>query len=229
MKLDKIILLHGALGSKEQLQGLINLLENNYKVYTFNFSGHGGRPCEEAFTIELFSDNIQQFLKENEIEKCHLFGYSMGGYVALSFAKKYPEKIGRIIILATKFNWTPETATKEVKMLNPIIIEEKVPKFAAMLKARHAPADWKMVLNKTADMMIGLGNGNALTENDLNQLENEIVISVGDADKMVSIDESSWAVEKLPNGKLLILEGVEHPIEKVDKHKLSEMIVNFIQ
>jgi pimeloyl-ACP methyl ester carboxylesterase len=227
--MEKLVLLHGALGSKEQLEELAYLLKENYQVYTFNFSGHGDQPSIEPFSNDLFSENIYQFLSENKIEKCHLFGYSMGGYVALYFANKYPDKVGKIITLATKFNWTPESAAKEIKMLNPNIIEEKVPKFAAVLKARHVANDWKMVLNKTADMMLGLGNGNALTEDDLSQIINEIIISVGDSDKMVAVDESIWAVKNLPNGELKVLEDVEHPIEKIDMSKLREMIVNFIQ
>ncbi|MEZ4954623.1 MAG: alpha/beta fold hydrolase [Saprospiraceae bacterium] len=227
--MEKLILLHGALGSKEQLEELAYLLKEKYQVYTFNFSGHGDQPSIEPFSNDLFSENIYQFLSENKIEKCHLFGYSMGGYVALYFANKYPDKIGKIITLATKFNWTLETAAKEIKMLNPNIIEEKVPKFAAVLKARHVANDWKMVLNKTADMMLGLGNGNALKENDLKSIKNEVLIAVGDVDKMVAVDESSWAVENLPNGKLMVLNGVEHPIEKVDRQELSKMILNFIQ
>ena len=46
-------------------------------------------------------------------------GHSMGGYVALKLALKRPELVDRIITLGTKFNWTPEVAAKEVKMLNP--------------------------------------------------------------------------------------------------------------
>lgn len=227
--MKKLVLLHGALGSKEQLEELAYLLEKKFQVYTLNFSGHGDQPEKEAFSNDLFSDNIYQFLSENKIEKCHLFGYSMGGYVALYFANKYPDKIGKIITLATKFNWTPESAAKEIKMLNPNIIEEKVPKFAAVLKALHLANDWKIVLNKTAAMMLGLGNGKALKENDLRSIKNEVLIAVGDADKMVAVDESSWAAENLPNGKLLVLKGVEHPIEKVDRQDLSKVILNFIQ
>ena len=65
--------------------------------------------------------------------------------------------INSIVTFGTKFNWSKEAAAKEVKMLNPEVIEEKVPKFAQMLKDTHAPNDWKTLLHKTAAMMKGLG------------------------------------------------------------------------
>ena len=54
----------------------------------------------------------------------------MGGYVALQLANKHPKYVQKIITLGTKFAWDKETAAKEVKMLNPEKIEEKIPAFA---------------------------------------------------------------------------------------------------
>lgn len=42
--MQHLILLHGALGSKDQLQPLATALERHFQVHIFNFSGHGGRP-----------------------------------------------------------------------------------------------------------------------------------------------------------------------------------------
>ena len=223
-----LLLLHGALGSKVQFNELKSFLSKKYDVHVLNFAGHGGRSTEKVFSNEFFSKDIVEYLDENKIDHCDILGYSMGGYVALHFAKTNPAKIGKIMTLATKFNWTPETAAKEIKKLNPVTIEQKVPKFAAMLEARHAPNDWKIVLDKTADLMKGLGNGHALNENDFSGINNEILIAIGDADKMVSIEESKKVADILPNGKLLILEGVEHPIEQVDTQLLHDVIVKFI-
>jgi hypothetical protein len=49
---EQVILLHGAIGSKEQLIPLQNELENKYTVHNFNFSGHGGTDFEIDFTIK---------------------------------------------------------------------------------------------------------------------------------------------------------------------------------
>jgi len=44
-------------------------------------------------TVEEYADELHRFLTTAVIEKCTLIGHSMGGYIALAFAEKYPEKL----------------------------------------------------------------------------------------------------------------------------------------
>ena len=145
-----LLLLHGAIGSKQQLQELADILEDKYIVHTISFSAHGGTHIsEEPFSIELFAEEVLNYLQENNIAQTTVFGYSMGGYVALYLAKYYPQKINKVITLATKFYWDEEIAAREIKMLDADLIQKKLPAFAQQLQQRHAPQDWKIVLEKT--------------------------------------------------------------------------------
>lgn len=228
MKHNNLLLFHGALGSEIQLQLLQELLANDFNVHTLNFEGHGGRTSDDAFDMEQFADNVVEKLQALEISKTHIFGYSMGGYVTLTLAKKYPEMVENIVTLGTKFNWTLESAQQEVKMLNPEKIEEKVPAFAKRLHELHQPNDWKEVMQKTAEMMLALANGKRLTDADLNQIQHKVLIGIGSLDNMVTVEESENAATQLPNGTLQIIEDVKHPIEKVDVNVLAAFIRGFI-
>jgi len=229
MSKPKLIVLHGALGSAKQLQPLCNKLEATFDIYTFDFSGHGGRVFDTEFTINQFASELKGFISENNLQGTDVFGYSMGGYVALKLVETESNLLGKIHTLGTKFAWSPETAAKEVKMLNPEKIEEKVPAFAKALADRHAPNDWREVLNKTKDMMLGLGEQPALTTQDINTITNSVIIGIGSDDHMVSIEESQHVAQQLPNGKLKIFEGFKHPIEQVDYNVLSEELINYFK
>lgn len=228
MTKKNILLLHGALGSTKQFKALKNVLSNDFKVYDLNFEGHGGRPSTQDFSMDVFADNVIAFLQKHKIEQTNIFGYSMGGYVALTLALKHPNLVQKIVTLGTKFNWTPEVAEQEIKMLNPEKIQEKVPSFAKALEATHAPNDWKIVMQKTAQMMSNLGNGKKLNEEDLKQINHSALIGIGRLDRMVSLEESEQAANSLPNATLRIMEDFKHPIEKVDVHQLATMISDFI-
>ena len=76
-------------------------------------------------------------MNENYIQTIDIFGYSMGGYVALWLARFYPDRVGKIFTLGTKLKWNDEEAEKEIKMLNPEKVELKVPAFAQQLAERH--------------------------------------------------------------------------------------------
>lgn len=227
--MQKLLLLHGAIGAKDQLQPLADILESDYEVHTLNFAGHGGEKMPDKFSIELFANNVLTYLEQNNISKINIFGYSMGGYVALYLAKYYPNKIEKVFTLATKFAWDPEISQKEIKMLDANKIAEKIPAFAQLLEKRHQPNDWKALLKKTSDMMIALGNKNCLTLQDLTSISIPTKISVGDDDNMVTLGETKEVAQNLKNSELLILQDTLHPIEKVDVMNLSEEIKTFFK
>ena len=226
---QNILLLHGALGTKHQLKNLKEVLSKDFTVHDLNFSGHGRCESEADFSLNLFTQNVIDYLNENEIKNLNIFGYSMGGYVALNVAQKHPDMVEKVMTLGTKFNWTKESAEKEVRMLNPEKIVEKVPAFAKMLAETHGENNWKKVLNKTAKFMSDLGSGAKLNDEELATIQHEIRIAVGDKDRMVTIDESEKSADLMPNGKLVILENFEHPIEKVDHVVLASKISEFMK
>ena len=225
--MQKLLLLHGAIGARDQLQPLFESLKNDYEVHSINFSGHGGEPMPNCFSIELFANDVLNYLDKNNIQKVNIFGYSMGGYVALYLAKYYPNKIEKVFTLATKFEWSPDISQKEIRMLDANKIEEKIPAFALILEKRHQPNNWKVLLKKTSDMMVALGNKNCLTLQDLTSITIPTKIGVGDNDNMVTLGETKQVAQNLKNSELLILQDTLHPIEKVDIIELSNEIKIF--
>src|SRR6187402_1782724 len=221
---ENLILLHGALGSKEQLQPLKGKLSGAFDVHSLNFSGHGGQLVEGPFTIDRFVKNVIEFMDSHHILSAHLFGYSMGGYVALNLAQHFPGRAKKILTLGTKFKWDPSSAAKEVRMMNPEIIVQKIPAFAKALEERHQPADWKSIMNLTAEMMTALGADQAMTAADFATIENDVLICVGSEDQNVTIPESEATANQLQNGSLKIIEGFKHPLELIDVDVLTSIL-----
>ncbi len=216
--------MHGALGSAEQLDLCKAPLSSTFNVHCITFEGHGGIPSDKDFSMELFSQNVLDYMEENNVSAAHCFGYSMGGYVALTLAGKHPERVLNIITLGTKFAWSPGIAAKETKMLNPEVIETKVPHFGKMLSEVHAPLDWKVNMKKTAAMMTRLGAGDGLSDSDLKQIEHKVTILIGSKDTMVTLEESARTAALLPNGKSHVLEDVPHPIEQMNFQLLLDTL-----
>lgn len=219
-----LILLHGALGSSRYFEPYVKELSVNFDVHLLNFEGHGGAPTNSPFSVDLFAENLVAYLEGKGLKNVYIFGYSMGGYVALKVARTHPNLIAKIVTLGTKFNWNPTIAAKEIRMLSPELVQEKIPKFAANLEALHAPHDWKIVMAKTALVMHLLGDGHGLNATDYESILQEVIIGVGEFDKMVTVEESNEVASALPNGRLEVLEKVVHPIEMIPK----EYVLHFI-
>lgn len=226
--MQHILLLHGAIGSEEQMLPLRNqLASSTYQLHSIGFSGHGGKSLIEPISIELFAEETFSYINDNQLTNLHVFGYSMGGYVAMYLAAQHPALIQKIVTLGTKYHWTPEIAAKEVKMLRPEIIEEKVPSFAAALAKKHGENNWKKLLHATADMLLQLGNYPVLKTAHLQKITCDVLLLLGDKDQMVSYEETTATAQQLQKGSVEILSDTVHPIEQVNITMLSEKILSF--
>lgn len=219
--MNPLLILHGALGSASQMAPVKSAFEKEgYTVHTPDFSGHGGAAFQKTFGIEQFAEDVLLYLNEHQLSKVDIFGYSMGGYVAIWLAINHPDRVGKILTLGTKFDWSIESSEKEVRKLNPEKIKEKVPAFARILEHRHAPNDWKLLLQKTGEMMSGLGKQPLLTKEIFQSIQHSVTICLGDLDDMADRTYSEEVAAFLPNGKFQLLNNTPHPIEKVDLTKL---------
>lgn len=223
-----IILLHGALGAQDQLEPLNEVLSQlNYKVYSFSFSGHGKVPFQNEFGIIQFANELEKFILENKLKRPAIFAYSMGGYVALYLAAQKNDLIGNIVTLGTKFNWTKEIAEKEIKQLDPKVIQEKVPKFAEALKQRHGD-NWELLLHRTANMMVELGKQNLINSELLSKINNKVLLGLADSDLMVTVEETQFVAQCLTCATRFTLLNAKHPLETVNITILSQTISDFI-
>lgn len=226
--MNHLLLLHGAIGSAQQFKELEERFSTHYQVHNLNLPGHGGTPLPASLNLNDFADYIADYCRNAEIDRVSIFGYSMGGYVALLLAKKHPELVERIATLATKFHWDEATVAKEIKMLQPDVIEQKVPQFAQTLEQRHAPADWKELLRKTGLMLEGLGKDNALKPEDYQNIQTPCLVMLGDRDRMVTLEETLAVHKALPHSELAILPGTPHPFENVSQELLFFLLKRFL-
>lgn len=227
LTMRNIILLHGAIGAADQLEALKKELASlGWQAHSFNFSGHGKTDFKDAFGIKQFSGELSEFIAEKKLSKPDVFGYSMGGYVALYLASQNRDLLGNISTLGTKFEWSPEIAQKEIKMLDAETIKEKVPKFAAALQNRHGD-NWETLLKRTAAMMTDLGNTNLLDENAFASISNKVLIGLADADTMVTAAETDHAAKSISGAQRFTLENAKHPIETIDVSKLARILGAF--
>ena len=89
-----IVLLHGFTESSRIWQSFSKKLSVKYRVISVDLPGHGQSAVYGAgHTMDFMADVVCFILKKLRIGKCLMIGHSMGGYVTLAFAEKYPERL----------------------------------------------------------------------------------------------------------------------------------------
>jgi pimeloyl-ACP methyl ester carboxylesterase len=177
--------------------------------------------------MEHFAENVLEYLERHSIERTHIFGYSMGGYVACTLALSHPHVVESITTLGTKFYWDPEVAEREVAMLDPEKIAAKVPHFARTLAQRHTAAGWEQVLGHTRELLRSLGASGGLRPADVGAIEQRVRVMIGDRDTTVTLSESAEMYRALPRGELEVLPATPHQLERVPLARLAYTLTQF--
>ncbi len=220
--MKQLLLLHGALATKSQFDGLLPWLKDSFDANAINFSGHGGFSIPaEGYTFKQFAHDILNYADEHKIQKLNLFGYSMGGYAALYFASLHPERVNRIFTLNVKFNWDPLSTAKETSLLDAEKMVTKVPGYANQLIMQHGLNLWKQVLDQTSQMMNTLSKELVLLEEDYKKIHVPVLLAIGDRDKTSGIEETLQVFRLLKDASLWVLPNTGHVFDKIDPQKLA--------
>jgi len=98
-------LLHGFLENASMWNEISSELSKRNRIVTIDLLGHGRSDClGYLHSMELFSETVEAVLKQLRIRKCIVIGHSLGGYVALAFAERNPQKIKGLCLLNATSN-----------------------------------------------------------------------------------------------------------------------------
>ena len=97
-----IILIHGLSDTLMLWNPLIPELSGHYRIVTMDIRGHGysGKPAG-PYSIQMFSEDLREFLDKLQIPKAHFLGLSMGGSIAQQFTLDYPERVCSLTLLSS--------------------------------------------------------------------------------------------------------------------------------
>jgi len=89
-----IVLLHGFLENMSMWEYISQKLSASYRVIAIDLPGFGNSDClAEVHEMETLAEVVNEVLIIRRVKDCLMLGHSMGGYVTLAFAEKYPDKL----------------------------------------------------------------------------------------------------------------------------------------
>jgi pimeloyl-ACP methyl ester carboxylesterase len=200
-----LVVLHGAFGWATAYP----TLAKNRQVIAVELQGHGHTAdIDRPLTFEQLADDTAALLKHLKIERADVFGYSMGGNVALALAIRHPSLVGRVAINGSHYGKTedayePETFKQFSSLpadFAPAVLKDAYDKVAP------DPKQWPVLVAKIKKMGLEF---KGFARADMTSIKAPVLITLGDRDG-VRPEHAVEMFRLIPNAQLAVFPGGDH-------------------
>jgi 3-oxoadipate enol-lactonase len=239
-----VVLIHGFPFSHEMWRPQVELLQDRFRVITYDVRGHGRSEVGDGqYTIELFVDDLISLLDHLKVEKAVLCGLSMGGYIALRAVERNPERCRALILCDT----SSEADNNEAKLRRAASIKTvkrdgvkayaetfvkavfasesltKKPEIVAMIRA-IIESNSALAICGT---LLALA-GRTETTSSLPKFEVPTLILVGELDKLTPHSLSMKMRDNLRYAELHIISGAAHMSNLENPEEFTSHLLSFL-
>lgn len=145
---NALLLIHGLTGDKTTMYPIRDMFKDDYRVITIDTRGHGESTHPKEYTIDDHAEDIHEIIKELNLEKVDVLGYSMGSYIALRAAEVKCDDINHLVLACTKPNGKTSSVARLLKEANLDITQiSQEEMMDVILKASLAPQSYEKALN----------------------------------------------------------------------------------
>lgn len=232
-----VVLIHGFLENSTMWKEITPELIKKNRIITIDLLGHGKTDCiGYVHSMDLFAETVEAVLKHLRIRKCTLIGHSLGGYVALAFAEKNPEKVKGLCLMNSTSNADDDERKALRARANKMIqtnFESMVRMSFVNLFGPSSKTKYKTAIDEALyealqtpvqgyiaaqeGMRIRPNRNNALAKNNFKKL-----IIIGEKDPVINYEVALEEAEKtssnvavFPNGHMSHIENTDELIESI--------------
>nr|MDO8081328.1 alpha/beta hydrolase [Candidatus Freyarchaeota archaeon] len=240
-----LVLIMGLSGDVTGWMFQIPEFSKKYRVIAFD-NRDAGRTSktDTSYSIDTMAEDTYNLLKQLGVKKAHIFGASMGGCIAQSFALKHPEML-RSLILAS----TIPRAPKGVNFLNiwPEMI--KLLPQELFLKQNLLWALTKESLENDALVQMGIQmmKNNPFAQppeafirqcqaslkfdalERLKEIKAPTLVVVGDRDILTPVWEAKEIASRIPKAELKVIQGCAHGMTLEKSPELNKAVLEFLE
>jgi 3-oxoadipate enol-lactonase len=207
----------------EQVKALSPLVE----VMAPDLRGFGQdtRELPAIMPMRSHAADVKEMLDERGIDQVILCGLSMGGYIAMAFAERWPERLAGLILCNTRSSADDEdgvaarhtTAQNAREKGMEVIARGMLPGLLTERTRQERPElvqrVMEMISRQSPETVAATSLGMAQRPDRLHILQKlkvPALVITGDADTLMPLPTSQVMAEALPNGRLVVLPGAAH-------------------
>lgn len=237
---ETLVFIHGLSDSLLYWEYLASNLKDQYQVLRVDLRGHGESELkDDELTIGLFADDLHSLLRELNIGKVGLIGFSLGSAVALDFAIRYPQMVSSLVLMSSFYRVDEhlENIFNQFKnaldngfgdfydlilpmVLCPDVINDNLENLEALKEFASLSANTQAYI-QACDAGLDFD-----VEDKLSQIDVPTLILAGKYDEITVLESQKELQRKITNSKLIVFDDVKHNL-LVGKN--NEKILNILK
>jgi pimeloyl-ACP methyl ester carboxylesterase len=214
-----LVLIHGYPLDHSIWNEVTDLLKDDFDVIAPDLRGFGeSTTVDTVYGMNEIAEDVAKLLTKLGIEKAMIAGHSMGGYVALAFANKYPDRVSGLALVGSQAPADPPER-KEGRYKTAVEVEEKGLDVVVPMTDKLSP-DQKvrdkvrpLIERQSRSGVVGALKAMAEREDArewLPEFKFPIVLIHGDADELIPVARAQEIKLAISNAELVELPGVGH-------------------
>lgn len=239
-----LVLLHGFCEDKSCWDGFLQSLSVSNRVICLDLPGFGGSQLLHETSMESVADAVYEDLKSKNVSECIMIGHSLGGYITLAIAERYPKFLKAFgLFHSTALADTEEKKDGRNKTLESLKMYGKKPflkTFVPSLYNQDRLLEYQEVLAKSVKMgeATPLESMIAYTEamrdrinrlHIVQQSKVPILFIAGEKDNAITLDKSLLHQAYIKPENFHLLKNVGHMGFYEEPGKCFQIISTFIE
>jgi pimeloyl-ACP methyl ester carboxylesterase len=221
---EPLLLLHGGLGSIDMFRPVLPQLAEARKLIAVDLHGHGRTALgERQIDLVDMGNDMAEIVRKLGHDEVDVFGYSLGGGVALRFAVQHPQRVRRLAIASAGFaqnGFYPEMLPQQAAVGAAMAEEMKgTPMYESYMKVAPKPEEFPKLLDQMGAWMRQPYNWSA----DVKKLTMPVMLVYADSDMFRpehivefyqllggGLKDAGWNREHMSRNRLAILPDLTH-------------------
>ncbi len=254
-----VIFIHGYGAKKEIWRTQVVDISKEFQTITFDIRGTGksDRP-NIPYTMKMLAEDVKGLMDFIGVEKVHLIGRSFGGMIAQNFVLQYPEKVEKLVLIATNFGRTDTDWVEIPKKgrLEEVETIKRDPSKAFKQKSRwvfHVKFRKEMEANPSKKFFDIFSMEDLIRESTINpsrpqdiinqaeamkthytlerlhEIKNKTLLIAASHDRQTPVSVMTEMRKRIPNSELKVISEAGHFMTLSRASEVNDIILNFLK
>lgn len=228
---EPVLFLHGFPFTRALWYPVLARLVGVWRCILPDLRGMGSSPATHTAEMDDYADDLARLLDRlEEPRPVVLVGMSMGGYVAFAFARRHPEWVRALALVATRAQADTEegargrlaTADRVLREGSRVVADDMLGKLFAATSPEELRARWHAIMAATPPEGVAAALRAMAARPDsfgtLRELDRPVLVVAGEEDRIAPVEDGRRMAEAARTGKLVTVPGAGHmvPVERPD-------------